>query len=128
MKLRAAASLSLRLCMGSLPRQGRMNNFFSSSSHLSLTLTLLTTVLLSWVILIQHLVTYIMINMYIYMWASALCICFYINPALLNGSTQFHLLYYYCVLVTREPEQMTLLFWSAARGVMPHGLHTADRR
>ena len=23
-------------------------------------------------------------------WASALCICFYINPALLNGSTQFH--------------------------------------
>ena len=24
------------------------------------------------------------------MWASALCICFYINPALLNGSTQFH--------------------------------------
>ena len=23
------------------------------------------------------------------MWASALCICFYINPALLNGSTQF---------------------------------------
>ena len=24
------------------------------------------------------------------MWASALCICFYINPAPLNGSTQFH--------------------------------------
>ena len=56
-------------------------------------------------------------------WASALC-TFYNNPALLNGSMQFH----YCTLVTREPEQTTLLFWSAACGVTPHGLHTADRR
>ena len=31
---------------------------------------------------------------------------FYNNPALLNGSMQFH----YCTLVTREPEQTTLLF------------------
>ena len=60
---------------------------------------------------------------YIYMWASALC-TFYNNPAPLNGSMQFH----YCTLVTREPEQTTLLFWSAACGVTPHGLHTADRR
>ena len=29
------------------------------------------------------------------------------------------------LLVTREPEQTTLLFWSAACGVTPHGLHTA---
>ena len=58
------------------------------------------------------------------MWASALC-TFYNNPAPLNGSMQFH----YCTLVTREPEQTTLLFhWSAACGVTPHGLHTADRR
>ena len=56
-------------------------------------------------------------------WASALC-TFYNNPAPLNGSMQFH----YCTLVTREPEQMTLLFWSAACGVTPHGLHTADRQ
>ena len=49
---------------------------------------------------------------------------FYNNPAPLNGSMQFH----YCTLVTREPEQTTLLFWSAACGVTPHGLHTADRR
>ena len=41
------------------------------------------------------------------------CICeqvlfvrFYNNPAPLNGSMQFH----YCTLVTREPEQTTLLF------------------
>ena len=58
-----------------------------------------------------------------WMWASALC-TFYTNPAPLNGSMQFH----YCTLVTREPEQTTLLFWSAACGVTPHGLHTADRR
>ena len=32
------------------------------------------------------------------------------------------------LIVTREPEQTTLLFWSAACGVTPHGLHTADRR
>ena len=32
------------------------------------------------------------------------------------------------LLVTREPEQTTLLFWSAACSVTPHGLHTADRR
>jgi len=57
-------------------------------------------------------------------WASALC-TFYNNPAPLNGSMQFH----YCTLVTsRELEQTTLLFWSAACGVTPHGLHTADRR
>ena len=57
-------------------------------------------------------------------WASALC-TFYNNPAPLNGSMQFH----YCTLVTsREPEQTTLLFWSATCGVTPHGLHTADRR
>ena len=31
------------------------------------------------------------------------------------------------LIVTREPEQ-TLLFRSAACGVTPHGLHTADRR
>ena len=31
------------------------------------------------------------------------------------------------LLVTREPEQTTLLFWSAACCVTPHGLHTADR-
>ena len=31
---------------------------------------------------------------------------FYNNPAPLNGSMQFH----YCTLVTREPEQTTLLF------------------
>ena len=49
---------------------------------------------------------------------------FYNNPAPLNGSTQFH----YCTLVTREPEQTMLLFWSAACGVTPHGLHTADWR
>ena len=58
-----------------------------------------------------------------HVWASALC-TFYNNPAPLNGSMQFH----YCTLVTREPEQTTLLFWSAACGVTPHGLHTADRR
>ena len=52
---------------------------------------------------------------------------FYNNPAPLNGSTQFH----YCtdtVIVTQEPEQTTLLFWSAACGVTPHGLHAADQR
>ena len=37
------------------------------------------------------------------------------------------------LIVTREPEQMTLLFWSAACGITPteltpHDLHTADRR
>ena len=32
------------------------------------------------------------------------------------------------LLVTREPEQTTLLFWSATCSVTPHGLHTADRR
>ena len=37
---------------------------------------------------------------------------FYNNPTPLNGSMQFH----YCTLVTREPEQTTLLFWSAACG------------
>ena len=59
-----------------------------------------------------------------YMWASALC-TFYNNPAPLNGSMQFH----YCTLVTREPEQTTLLCLKvAACGVTPHGLHTADRR
>ena len=57
------------------------------------------------------------------MWASALC-TFYNNPAPLNGSMQFH----YCTLVTQEQEQMMLLFWSAACGVTPHGLHTADRQ
>ena len=31
---------------------------------------------------------------------------FYSNPAPRNGSMQFH----YCTLVTREPEQTTLLF------------------
>ena len=30
------------------------------------------------------------------------------------------------LIVTREPEQKTLLFWSAACGVTPHGLYTAD--
>ena len=59
----------------------------------------------------------------VYMWASALC-TFYNNPAPLNGSMQFH----NWTLVTREPEQTTLLFWSAACAVTPHGLHTADRR
>ena len=63
------------------------------------------------------------ISVSIHLWASALC-TFYNNPAPLNGSMQFH----YCTLVTREPEQTTLLFWSAACGVMPQGLHTADRR
>ena len=62
-------------------------------------------------------------NLLLTVWASALC-TFYNNPAPLNGSMQFH----YCTLVTREPEQTTLLFWSAACGVTPHGLHTADRR
>ena len=32
------------------------------------------------------------------------------------------------LLVTREPELTTLLFWSAACSVTPHVLHTADRR
>ena len=32
------------------------------------------------------------------------------------------------LLVTQEPEQTTLLFWSTACSVTPHGLHTADRR
>ena len=32
------------------------------------------------------------------------------------------------LLVTWEPEQTTLLFWSVACGVTPHGLHTADRQ
>ena len=32
------------------------------------------------------------------------------------------------LIVTREPEQTTLLFWSAACGVTLHGLYTADRR
>ena len=32
------------------------------------------------------------------------------------------------LIVTREPEQTMLLFWSAACDVMPLGLHTADRR
>ena len=63
------------------------------------------------------------VSVMLQMWASALC-TFYNNPAPLNGSMQFH----YCTLVTREPEQTTLLFWSAACGVTPHGLHTADRR
>ena len=35
-----------------------------------------------------------------------LFVCFYNNPAPLNRSMQFH----YCTLVTREPEQTTLLF------------------
>ena len=66
---------------------------------------------------------WILIKRALKVWASALC-TFYNNPAPLNGSMQFH----YCTLVTREPEQTTLLFWSAACGVTPHGLHTADRR
>ena len=49
---------------------------------------------------------------FFHVWASALC-TFYNNPAPLNGSMQFH----YCTLVTWEPEQTTLLFWSAACGV-----------
>ena len=32
------------------------------------------------------------------------------------------------LLVSQEPEQMTLLFRSAACRVTPHGLHTANRR
>ena len=32
------------------------------------------------------------------------------------------------LLVARGPGQTTLLFWGAACGVAPHGLHTADRR
>ena len=32
------------------------------------------------------------------------------------------------LLVTREPEQTTLLFWSATCCVTPHGLHTANWR
>ena len=32
------------------------------------------------------------------------------------------------LIVTREPEQRPLLFWSAACGVTPNRLHTADRR
>ena len=31
------------------------------------------------------------------------------------------------LLVTQELEQTTLLFWSAACSITPHGLHTADR-
>ena len=60
----------------------------------------------------------------LYKCEQVLFVRFYNNPAPLNGSMQFH----YCTLVTREPEQTTLLFWSAACGVTPHGLHTADRR
>ena len=32
------------------------------------------------------------------------------------------------LLVTWEPEQTTLLFWSTVCSVMPHDLHTADQR
>ena len=42
----------------------------------------------------------------VYMCEQVLFVRFYNNPAPLNGSMQFH----YCTLVTREPEQTTLLF------------------
>ena len=76
-----------------------------------------------WLKMFARLIFVCFVWLFIYLWASALC-TFYSNPAPLNGSMQFH----YCTLVTREPEQTTLLFWSAACGVTPHGLHTADRR
>ena len=41
-----------------------------------------------------------------FMCEQVLFVRFYNNPAPLNGSMQFH----YCTLVTREPEQTTLLF------------------
>jgi len=41
-----------------------------------------------------------------YICEQVLFVRFYNNPAPLNGSMQFH----YCTLVTREPEQTTLLF------------------
>ena len=58
-----------------------------------------------------------------YICEQVLFVRFYSNPAPVNRSTQFH----YCT-VTREPEQTTLLFWSAACSVTPRGLHTAERR
>ena len=42
----------------------------------------------------------------LYRCEQVLFVRFYNNPAPLNGSMQFH----YCTLVTREPEQTTLLF------------------
>ena len=47
-----------------------------------------------------------MINVHYYYCEQVLFVRFYNNPAPLNGSMQFH----YCTLVTREPEQTTLLF------------------
>ena len=61
---------------------------------------------------------------WIHMWASALCISFTTIPPRLSDPCNFITV----LLVTREPEQTTLLFWSAACCVTPHGLHTADRR
>ena len=58
------------------------------------------------------------------LWASALCIRFTIIPPRLTDQRSFITV----LIVTREPEQTTLLFWSAACGVTPQGLHTADRR
>ncbi len=60
----------------------------------------------------------------ILLWASALCIRFTVIPPRLSDPCNFITV----LLVTREPEQTTLLFWSAACCVTPHGLHTADRR
>ena len=75
---------------------------------------------------IELIITLKLCNFYIicFLCEQVLFVRFYNNPAPLNGSMQFH----YCTLVTREPEQTTLLFWSAACGVTPHGLHTANRR
>ena len=60
----------------------------------------------------------------LYLWASVLCIRFTIIPPRLTDQCNFITV----LIVTREPEQTTLLFWSAACGVTPHGLHTANRQ
>ena len=72
------------------------------------------------IIVWQNFIVYI----YIYMWASALCIRFTIIPPRLTDQCNFITV----LIVTREPEQTMLLFWSAACGITPHGLHAANRR
>ena len=63
---------------------------------------------------------------WVYLWASALCICSTIIPPCLTDQCNFITV----LIVTREPEQTTLLFWSAASGVTPHGFTqlTGDSR
>ena len=70
-----------------------------------------------YIYIVRHVHTHTHTHIYIYMWASALCIRFTIIPPRLTDQCNFITI----LLVTREPEQTTLLFWSHMAFTQPTG-------